>query len=94
MLPAPQIRKISSTTKDGPEITLPSDMRLMERIRTPPRGIGMSIFWLSTFKSDLGAEECITGAPNVRSNPFRVPPRKPPAAVCDGASVFELWSAV
>lgn len=67
MLFAPQVRRTSSTSRDGPEMITSSERRRIERKRIPPRG---------PVADELEAK-CgdAQGPPMVRSSPLRVPPR-------------------
>ena len=68
-------RRISSTRRDGPEITVESDDLRNVRKRMPPRRRDADVlaFELSKYGDGIGP-------PMVRSRPFRVPPLYPPAA--------------
>ena len=69
-------RRTSSTSKDGPEITVASDDLRSVRRRMPPRRSddGLSTFVLSKCGDTMGPLM-------VKSKPFLVPPLYPPAAV-------------
>ena len=77
MLQASLRRSISSTRRDGPEITVESDDRRKLRKRMPPRrrDDGVSMFELPKYG------DAMVPLPMVRSRPFLVPPLYPPAAV-------------
>jgi hypothetical protein len=69
-------RKISSTSRDGLDITVESDdLRNVRRRMPPRRRVGeVSTFELSKYGDAMGP-------PIVKSRPFLVPPLYPPAAV-------------
>jgi len=80
-------RKISSTSRDGPEITVESDDLRNVRKRMPPRRVDeVSAFELSKYRDAMGP-------PRVRSRPFLVPPLYPPAAVTCLSEFAELVGA-
>jgi hypothetical protein len=81
-------RNISSTSRDGPEITVESDDLRNVRKRTPPR---RCVDDVSTF--ELSKYEDVMGPPRVRSRPFLVPPLYPPAAVTFISELGELVGA-
>lgn len=86
-LGAPLTRSSSSTSSEGPEMSVPSETRRMLRRRIPPR------------VEDSGSIDEVwegkAGPPKVRSTPLRVPPLNPVKDVTDlvgsGDLLGDLW---
>jgi hypothetical protein len=77
---APLVRNNSSTSKDGPDITVESESLRTDRSRMPPRIVGIGEEGAEgAWEEDVGmigeSDSDELRIPMVKSSPFREPPR-------------------